>query len=260
MNQPTTIYYFATCLIDLLYPKAGLAGMQLLRRAGVEVIFPPDQSCCGQPAFNSGYRKEALAVARAQLHCFSRDIPIVIPSASCAGMVKHHWPELFAGQADESQALAVAQRTYELSEFLTDVLSIQLHDLGEPINIAVHHSCTAQREMQVADHSQQLLAQLQNVRIQEHERPRECCGFGGTFCVKYPEISTHMVSDKVSNIEKSGADTLLGGDLGCLLNMSGRLKRLGKPVQVYHTAEVLAGMANIPGIGDGSTSDESEQS
>ena len=239
MNQPTTIYYFATCLIDLLYPKAGLAGMQLLRRAGVEVIFPPDQSCCGQPAFNSGYRKEALAVARAQLHCFSRDIPIVIPSASCAGMVKHHWPELFAGQADESQALAVAQRTYELSEFLTDVLSIQLHDLGEPINIAVHHSCTAQREMQVADHSQQLLAQLQNVRIQEHERPRECCGFGGTFAVKQGDVSGAMVKAKSASLAATAAERVISQDCGCLMNIGGALQKQGNTLATQHIAEFL---------------------
>ena len=165
MPAPEYVYFFATCLIDLMYPKAGLAGMQLIRRAGVEVIFPDDQTCCGQPAFNSGYRDEALAVARAQLACFERDIPVVVPSGSCAGMIRHHWPELFAGQPDEAQALAVVQRTYELTEFLVDVLAIRLSDLGEPVKVAIHTSCSARREMGVADRIQSLVAQLDRVDV-----------------------------------------------------------------------------------------------
>ncbi|MEW8208390.1 MAG: (Fe-S)-binding protein, partial [Candidatus Thiodiazotropha taylori] len=138
MNQPERVYFFGTCLIDLLYPKAGLAGMALIEREGVKVIYPANQGCCGQPAFNSGYRQEALAVARAQLNCFPKEYPIVVPSGSCAGMVKHHWPELFAGEPDESQAIAAAERTYELTEFLVDVLALQLNDLGQPTKIAIH--------------------------------------------------------------------------------------------------------------------------
>ena len=146
MPIPEHVYFFATCLIDLLYPKAGLAGMQLIKRAGVDVIFPNDQTCCGQPAYNSGYRDEALAVARAQLACLKRDIPVVVPSGSCTGMIRVHWPELFAGEPDEAQALAVVGRTYELTEFLVDVLDLRLKDLGEPTKIAIHTSCAARRE------------------------------------------------------------------------------------------------------------------
>ncbi len=237
--KPTSVYYFGTCLIDLLYPRAGLAGMQLLKRAGVEVIFPADQSCCGQPAFNSGYRDEALGVARAQLACFFEDIPIVVPSASCAGMIKHHWPELFEGQPDEDTANAVAQRVYELTEFLTDILQIELIDLGERVKVAVHNSCSSQREMGVADRSHQLLNQLVNVEVAPHQRPRECCGFGGTFAVKQADISGAMVNAKTVSLSDSGADKVISQDCGCLMNIGGALQKQGKDLPTQHIAEFL---------------------
>ena len=144
------------------------------------MIFPQDQTCCGQPPFNSGYREEALAVARAQLDCFKRDIPVVVPSGSCAGMIKHHWPELFEGEADEQRALDVARRTYELTEFLVDVLDVRLNDLGTPTRIAIHTSCSARREMGVAGRIQALVAELDGVEVLTQDRESECCGFGGT--------------------------------------------------------------------------------
>lgn len=237
--KPTTIYYFGTCLVDLLYPKAGLAGMQLLKRAGIEVIFPEDQSCCGQPAFNSGYRREALKVARAQLACFAKDIPIVVPSASCAGMMKHHWPELFEGEADADTANAIAQRVYELTEFLTDVLQLELNDLGEPVKVAVHNSCASQREMGVAEHSQKLLNQLANVEIVQHERPRECCGFGGTFAVKQADISGAMVTAKTTSLKNTHADKIISQDCGCLMNIGGALAKQQANLPTQHIAEFL---------------------
>ena len=250
MNKPSAVYFFGTCLIDLLYPRAGLAGMQLIRDAGIRVIYPDGQSCCGQPAFNSGYREEALSVARSQLACFPEDHPVVVPSGSCAGMIKHHWPELFAGQPGHEQAIAVAGRTYELTEFLVDVMHLELQDLGAPTKIAIHTSCAARREMGVADRIESLLGQLANVEVLEQAHKTECCGFGGTFCVKYPDISGRMVSNKVADIAATQADIVLAGDLGCLLNIAGRLRRERIPIKARHIAEVLAGMTEGPAIGE----------
>ena len=239
MPVPERIYFFGTCLIDLLYPGAGLAGMQLIRRAGVEVILPRDQTCCGQPAFNSGYRDEALAVARTQLACFERDIPVVVPSGSCAGMIKHHWPELFAGQPDEARALAVSQRTFELTEFLVDVLAVDLTDLGEPVRIAIHTSCSARREMGVADRIQSLVAQLDRVEVLKQEREAECCGFGGTFSIKQADISGAMVKDKTDTLRATGASRVISQDCGCLMNIGGALERQGDGPATQHIAEFL---------------------
>jgi L-lactate dehydrogenase complex protein LldE len=239
LSKPASVYYFGTCLIELLFPRAGLAGMQLLRRAGIEVIFPDEQSCCGQPAFNSGYRTEALGVARAQLGCFPKDIPVVIPSASCAGMIRNHWPELFAGEADEALATAVAGRTWELSEFLADVLQLQLEDLGEPIRITLHNSCSARRETGTADRAEALLGQLANVEVLPHAHAEECCGFGGTFAVKQPELSAAMARSKCEAIESSGAQRLVSQDCGCLMNLGGMLERRGREIEIQHIAEFL---------------------
>jgi len=239
MTTPQTIYFFGTCLIDLLYPKAGLAGMQLIRRAGVEVIFPEDQTCCGQPAFNSGYRDEALAVARAQLACFKREVPVVVPSGSCAGMIKTHWPELFVGEPDEAQALAVVGRTYELTEFLVDVMDVRLADLGEPAKIAVHTSCSARREMGVADRIQKLLGQLDGVEVLIQDREAECCGFGGTFAVKQADIAGAMVKDKTDALRATGAERVISQDCGCLMNIGGALEHQGDGPATQHIAEFL---------------------
>ncbi len=239
MPAPDKVYFFATCLIDLLYPKAGLAGMQLLRRAGVEVVFPKKQTCCGQPAFNSGYRDEALAVARAQIPCFGQDRPIVVPSGSCSGMIRTHWPELFEGEADEKAALAVAGRTYELTEFLVDVLDIRLADLGEPVRIAVHTSCSARREMGVADRIESLVGQLDRVELLEQERKAECCGFGGTFAIKQADISGAMVKDKTDSLRETGAQRVISQDCGCLMNIGGALQKQGNGPDTQHIAEFL---------------------
>ena len=239
MPAPEKVYFFATCLIDLMYPKAGLAGMQLVKRAGVEVIFPRDQTCCGQPAFNSGYRDEALAVARAQLACFKRDIPVVVPSGSCAGMIKHHWPELFEGEADEQRALDVAARTYELTEFLVDVLDVRLNDLGTPTRIAIHTSCSARREMGVADRIQSLVAQLDSFEVLTQDRESECCGFGGTFAVKQADVAGAMVKDKTDALRATGAERVISQDCGCLMNIGGAFEHQGDGPTTQHVAEFL---------------------
>ncbi len=239
MPKPSSIYYFGTCLIDLLYPRAGLAGMQLIRREGVEVIFPDDQTCCGQPAFNAGYRQEALAVARSLLACFPRDIPLVVPSGSCCGMIRQHWPELFAGQPEESRALALAARTYELTEFLVDHLQIRLTDLGEPLKVAIHTSCSARRELGVADRIESLVAQLDQVETVNQTRKEECCGFGGSFALKQADVSGAMVGDKCDTLEASGAQRVVSQDCGCLMNIGGALEKRESGLQSQHIAEFL---------------------
>ncbi len=236
---PDQVYFFGTCLVDLLSPEAGLAGIQLLRRAGVEVVFPQGQSCCGQPAFNSGYRHEALSVARAQLDCFPEPIPLVVPSASCAGMIRNHWPELFTGEPDEPQARALAGRTWELCEFLAEILDWHPHDKGEPLQVAVHHSCASRRETRSWRHAQRLLGALSNVSVLEPAHAEECCGFGGTFAIKQPELSAAMAESKCVEIEATGARCLISQDCGCLMNLGGMLERRGTGIRVQHLAEFL---------------------
>jgi L-lactate dehydrogenase complex protein LldE len=233
------VYFFSTCLIDLFYPQAGLAGMRLLQREGLKVIFPRDQTCCGQPAYNAGYRDEARRVAGAQLDLFAQDYPIVVPSGSCAGMMKHHYPELFAGTAQEEQAKDIASRVWELTGFLTEVLDLQLNDLGEPVEVVIHTSCSARREMGVADAAESLLGQLEQVELVEQDYKTECCGFGGTFAVKQPEISAAMVEDKTEALRNSGAKIVTSQDCGCLMNISGALEKQGDPLTTCHIAELL---------------------
>jgi L-lactate dehydrogenase complex protein LldE len=239
LKQPETIYFFGTCLIDILYPQAGLAAMNLIRNAGIKVLFPRAQTCCGQPAFNAGYRAEALKVARRQLACFEQAIPIVVPSGSCAGMIKHHWPELFAGEHDQEKAMAIANRVYELTEFLVKILKLKLTDRGEPISIAVHTSCSARRELGVAEHIEQLLGQLIQVDVIEQERKTECCGFGGTFAVKQGEISGAMVDDKCKTIAATGVKTLVSQECGCLMNIGCALEKHQAAIRTQHIAEFI---------------------
>ncbi len=244
IEKPTEVYFFGTCLIDLIYPRAGLSAVQLIQREGVRVIYPQQQTCCGQPAWNSGYRDEARAVARQQIGLFSKPIPIVIPSGSCAGMMKIHYPELFSDQADEGLAVDIAGRVFELTEFLTDILDIVLDDLGDPIQVAVHTSCSARREMGVAENIEKLLGQLDRVEVLEQENKAECCGFGGSFAIKQPEISAAMVADKTEALRNTKADAVVSQDCGCLMNIEGAMefehKQDGlKAMAVRHIAEFL---------------------
>ena len=229
-NRPErlgAVYIFGTCLIDTLFPQAGLCAMRLLRRAGVRVIYPQDQTCCGQPAYNSGYRDEARRVARVQLAAFPLDLPIVVPSASCAGMLRVHYRELFAGTPDQARAEALSRRVYELTEFLVWVLDLKLDDLGPPVRVALHNSCSARREMGVAGATVALLGRLAQVDLLEPDRATECCGFGGTFAVKQPEISAAMTGDKADAITATGAEVLVSQDYGCLMSLGGTFARFG---------------------------------
>ncbi|MEW8000299.1 MAG: (Fe-S)-binding protein [Candidatus Thiodiazotropha endolucinida] len=238
-SKPEKVYFFGTCLVDLLYPEAGLAGMQLIRREGVEVVFPQDQTCCGQPAWNSGYRNEALQVAQRQLACFPEDYPIVVPSGSCAGMMRHHYPRMFRESGDRERVNKFSTRVYELTEFLVHILRIDLKDLGPPIKVALHTSCSARREMGVAGEHEALLEQLSNVELLEQARKQECCGFGGTFAVKQPAISAEMVSDKANAVTATGADILVSGDCGCLMNIGGHLEYRNESIECRHIASFI---------------------
>lgn len=237
--RPQAVYFFGTCVVDLFYPQAGLAGIMLLRAAGLDVIFPQGQSCCGQPAYNSGFLDEARAVAWAQVKLFAKDYPVVLPSGSCAGMMKKHYPALFRGRPEQAEVEDFAARVYELTQFLVDVVDVKLEDLGPPVKVTWHPSCHAMREMGVGEQPKTLLRQLANVDLVELARERECCGFGGTFSVREPEISAAMVTDKIDAVSQSGADVVLSGDCGCLMNIGGALDRAGRPTRPRHIAEFL---------------------
>ena len=219
--KPSKVYFYGTCLVDMFYPDAGMAGIQLLEREGIEVLYPENQTCCGQPAYTSGYHDEARAVARSQLELFPEDWPIVVPSGSCGGMMRQHYPQLFRDTDDASRAEDIAGRVWELTDFLLNVCHIRLEDLGEPTTVAMHTSCSARREMGVAEVGPALLGQLKNVELVEQVRAEECCGFGGTFAVRHPEISAAMVSEKVETLMDAGASEFVTTDCGCLMNIAG---------------------------------------
>jgi L-lactate dehydrogenase complex protein LldE len=203
------------------------------------VIFPAGQSCCGQPAYNSGFPDEARAVARRQIQVFSENIPVVVPSGSCAAMMKHHYPGLFAGSDDLAQVRAFASRVVEWSEFMIRVLNVRYEDRGRPIRVTWHSSCHALREMKVIEYSKQLLRQLANVELAELTNERECCGFGGTFSIKHPAISGALVNDKVDDIQRSGAARVIAGDCGCLMNIGGAGQHRRLPFTAQHLAEFI---------------------
>ena len=238
-SKPAKVYLFGTCLMDMIYPDAGLAAIKLIQREGIKVIFPPDQSCCGQPAYNSGYLEEAKAVARQQVRCFRQNYPIVVPSGSCAGMMKHHYPELFADDPLGPEIEQFAARVFELSEFLTQHLKIQIEDKGPPVKVTWHSSCHALREMNVVEDTKALIRQLKNVELVPLPREEECCGFGGTFAVKQPHISGAMVKDKIKHIQSTGASRVIVGDCGCMMNITGALQQNRIPITGQHFAEFI---------------------
>ncbi|WP_372610160.1 (Fe-S)-binding protein [Halomonas sp.] len=238
-SKPEKVYFFGTCLIDMFYPEAGLDGIRLLEREGIEVIFPEDQTCCGQPAYTSGYHDEARAVAAAQLGLFPEPWPIVVPSGSCGGMMRTHFPQLFAGSDREDEAGDVASRVFELTEFLVHVCHLTLEDRGQPERVAMHTSCSARREMGLAETGPALLGQLGEVELVEQARSAECCGFGGTFAVRHPEVSAAMVDDKTQAIEAAGAEHFVTSDCGCLMNIAGRFEHQKASVKGEHIASYL---------------------
>jgi L-lactate dehydrogenase complex protein LldE len=242
---------FVTCLVDLFRPTVGFAAVKLLEDAGCTVEVPRRQTCCGQPAYNSGDRADAKAIALRVFDAFAGYDYVVAPSGSCAGMLRVHYPELFADDpANLPRAQELAERSWELVSFLVDICGMQAVAAKWHRRVTYHDACSGLRELGVKLQPRQLLASVSGLSMQELPGAEVCCGFGGTFCVKYPEISDKMVTDKATDIAATGAEAVLSGDMGCLLNIAGKLYRQGRQLEVRHVAEVLAGMSDrVPPIG-----------
>ncbi len=251
-GQSPHVGLFVTCLVDLMRPSVGFAAVKLLEEAGCAVTVPAAQTCCGQPAYNSGDDEDARAIARRVIAAFEGFDYVVAPSGSCAGTIKVHYPQLFAGDADMAgRAEDLARRTHELTSFLNDIMQVTDSAAEYQAKVTYHDTCSGLRELAIKTAPRALLGRVKGLELAESEDAETCCGFGGTFCVKYPDISGRMVDAKADDVIASGAGLLLGGDLGCLLNIAGRLKRRGAAVRVRHVAEVLAGMTDGPAIGEG---------
>lgn len=251
MSDGSRVALFVTCLVDLFRPSVGFAAVKLMQDAGCTVEVPEAQTCCGQPAYNSGDRADTIAIARQVIAAFEEFDYVVAPSGSCAGMISKHYPELLADDPDwADRATALGARTHELISFLNDVLEIKGVDAVFEGTVTYHDSCSGLRELGIYAQPRSLLDSVEGLHLRELEDANVCCGFGGTFCVKYPDISNNMVSNKMKKIVATGAETLLAGDMGCLMNMAGKLQRDGANVRVRHVAEVLAGMADEPAIGE----------
>jgi L-lactate dehydrogenase complex protein LldE len=251
MSTRPRVGLFFTCLADLVRPQIGFASVKLLEQAGCDVEVPPTQTCCGQPAWNAGADKDALEIARQVIAAFEGFDYVVVPSGSCGGMIKRHYPEVFEKDAVWlARARALAAKTHELLSFLVKVRGVTTVPARFAKSVCYHDSCSSRREMGVIEEPRTLLASVEGLTIKELSDTQICCGFGGLFSVKYPEISERMADDKVADIVGSEAQTLVGGDLGCLLHLAGRMKREGKTVEVRHAAEVLADMGNEPALGE----------
>ncbi len=257
-DQPATpgsrprIGLFVTCLADLFRPSVAFAAVKLLEDAGCDIEVPPGQTCCGQPAYNSGDDASAKRLARAVIEAFEGFDHVVAPSGSCAGMIRVHYPKLLGGDAAYARrAEQLAAKTHELTSFLTDVMGVGAIAGRLERAAAYHDSCAGLRELGVRAQPRQLLGGIEGLELRELAEPDACCGFGGTFSVKYPDISGAIADEKAEQITQTGAPLVLGGDLGCLMNIAGRLKRRGSRVEVRHVAEVLAGDLDTPPIGEG---------
>ncbi|MFA6019368.1 MAG: (Fe-S)-binding protein [Rhodospirillales bacterium] len=251
MAKEPRVGLFATCLVDAMRPQVGFAAVKLLEEAGCRVEVPLGQTCCGQPAYNNGDRETARALARQVIDLFKNFDYVVVPSGSCAGMIHAHYPALLADDPNYAAlAVSLAGRCHELVSFLVRVMKVESTLASFSETVTYHDSCSGLRELGIKDEPRQLLAGVEGMQLKELAGAEECCGFGGTFCVKYPEISTKMVDDKLADIAATGATTVLAGDLGCLMNIAGRLKRQGSKVQARHVAEVLAGVVGGPAIGE----------
>ena len=243
--QKPRIALFVTCLVDLHRPSVGFAAIALLEAAGCLVEVPRAQTCCGQPAYNAGDRETAREIATGILTAFAAYDYIVAPSGSCTGMLSKHLPHLFDDDPNlKGKADALAAKTFELTDFLVNIMHFTPAPPPLPLAATYHDSCAGLRELGVKTQPRSLLATVPGLTITEMTDPEVCCGFGGTFCIKYPDISTRMATDKANDIIATKADLLLAGDMGCLLNMAGRLSRQNSYIQVRHIAEVLAGITN----------------
>ena len=251
MNGSPRVGLFVTCLVDLVRPQVGFAAVKLLEAAGCTVDVPPTQTCCGQPAWNAGADAHAADIARQVIDAFEPRDYVVVPSGSCAGMIKNHYPEALAGDdVYAKRARALAAKTYELTSFLVRICGAPKIAARCTAKASYHDSCSSLREMGVKNEPRELLKDVEGFSLKELSDGQVCCGFGGLFSVKYPEISERMADDKLADAEKQGAELLVGGDLGCLLHLAGRAERMGKTLRVRHVAEVLADMDDTPALGE----------
>jgi L-lactate dehydrogenase complex protein LldE len=250
-NKRPNVGFFVTCIVDAMRPNIGFASLKVLEQAGCEVDVPMAQTCCGQPAFNSGDDSTTAALARQVIEVFEPYDYVVTPSGSCGSMIRTHYKELFKGDPEwaERQA-ALSDKTWEILSFLRDVMNFRPEGVRYEGVATYHDSCSGLRDLGVHDQPRELLSAVEGLSLTPLEGNNECCGFGGTFCVKYSAISNAIVSDKAAKIVGTGADTLLGGDMGCLMNMAGKLSREGSSIKAFHTIEVLADMADGPAICD----------
>ena len=249
-RNPPDVALFATCLVDAFRPSVGFAAAKLIENSGCSVVVPEAQTCCGQPAYNSGDRATATAIAKQVVTTFAPFSHVVVPSGSCAGMIKQHYPALLGDDREFGpKARALAARTHELLSFLVDVRTMSRVEARCPRKATYHDSCSGLRELGVKAQARALLRSVDGLELVEAPKAETCCGFGGTFCVKYPEVSTRIVDAKIADAVSTGADLVLGGDLGCLMTIAGRLSRQGSAVEVRHVAEVLAGFDDRPAIG-----------
>lgn len=243
MNVKPKVGLFVTCLVDLVRPQIGFAAVKLLEQAGCEVSAPASQTCCGQPAWNAGADKHAKDIALKVVEAFAGFDYVVAPSGSCAGMIRRHYPELLKG---DPRARALAAKTHELMSFLVNICGVGSVSERFPARVCYHDSCSSLREMKVRDEPRKLLASVEGLELKELADGDVCCGFGGLFSVKYPDISERMADDKIADATATGADMLTGGDLGCLLHLAGRMRRKGRTMRVRHAAEILAGVDDEP--------------
>jgi L-lactate dehydrogenase complex protein LldE len=235
---------FVTCLVDAMRPRIGMAALSLLEGAGCEVVVPRTQTCCGQPGYNSGERAAAQTLARKLLREFKDCDYVVVPSGSCAGMIKTHYPELMSEFPElRAQVEWLAARAWELADFLASVVELREVPGSFSGTVTYHDSCSGLREMGVKAQPRALLAKVPGLTLKEMAMPEQCCGFGGTFAVKYGDISARICDQKCDDVRAAGADALVLGDLGCMLNIEGRLRRRDDPTPVLHFAEVLAGVS-----------------
>lgn len=253
MSKPSPrVALFVTCLVDLFRPTVGFAAVKLLEDAGCTVEVPISQTCCGQPAYNSGDRATSRDIARQVIDVFADYDYVVAPSGSCAGMIKKHYPALFDDDPEmESRGKDLSGRTHELTAFLVDVMGWTEVVARLDKQAAYHDSCSGLRELGIKDQPRALLAGVEGLTLSEYAGAETCCGFGGTFCVKYSDISDHMAGQRAEELGAVNLELLLGGDMGCLMNLAGKLSRDGSAVEVRHVAEVLAGTTNGPAIAKG---------
>jgi L-lactate dehydrogenase complex protein LldE len=250
MSARPRVGLVVTCLADMFRPQVGFAAVKLLEQAGCEVAVPA-QSCCGQPAYNAGDASDAAALAKNLIAAFEPFDYVVVPSGSCGGMIKAHYPHLLQDDPVwQPRAQALAAKTHELFSFLVNVRGMKTVTASCKANAAYHDSCSSLREMNVAAEPRRLLASVEKLTVRDLTEKETCCGFGGFFSVKYPEISARLADDKIADAKARGADTILAGDLGCLLHLAGRLSRKGETIKVRHAAEVLADMGSLPAIGE----------